>query len=163
LVLASGRLLEALMTRIVRTAYRYRRPPRKRRAVALEVPAVVKAAEPAKASKRAKSAEPVDSGAVVAALANDAVLLSRIADFPAPVSLTGAPLTDRKPAERPPAASAIVTIRSRKHTMLAHLLEDMTPEELQRRGDAADAMMREIKRRIAKKPGGYMTRERTKR
>jgi hypothetical protein len=38
------------MTRIVRTAYRYKRPPRKRQAVALEVPAVVKAAEPAKAS-----------------------------------------------------------------------------------------------------------------
>jgi hypothetical protein len=37
------------MTRIVRTACRYRRPPRKRQAVALEVPAVVKAAEPAKA------------------------------------------------------------------------------------------------------------------
>jgi hypothetical protein len=33
------------MTRIVRTAYRYQRPPRKRQAVALEVPAVVKAAE----------------------------------------------------------------------------------------------------------------------
>jgi len=35
------------MTRIVRTAYRYQRPPRKRPAVALEVPAVVKAADPA--------------------------------------------------------------------------------------------------------------------
>ena len=39
------------MTRIVRTAYRYQRPPRKRPAVALEVPAVVKAADPAKASR----------------------------------------------------------------------------------------------------------------
>jgi hypothetical protein len=29
------------VTRIVRTAYRYKRPPRKRQAVALEVPAVV--------------------------------------------------------------------------------------------------------------------------
>ena len=33
------------MTRIVRTAYRYKRPPRKRQAVAIEVPAVVKAVE----------------------------------------------------------------------------------------------------------------------
>jgi hypothetical protein len=33
------------VTRIVRTAYRYRRPPRKRQAAALEVPAVVKAAD----------------------------------------------------------------------------------------------------------------------
>jgi hypothetical protein len=29
------------MTRIVTTTYRYKRPPRKRKAVALEVPAVV--------------------------------------------------------------------------------------------------------------------------
>jgi hypothetical protein len=113
------------------------------------VPAVVKDAGPAKARKRAKSAEPVDSGAVVAVPANDAVLLSRIAGFPAPVSPTGAPLTDRKPAERPPpAASAIVTIRGRKHVMLAHLLEDMTPEEHRRRGDAADALFRKVVRRI---------------
>ena len=35
--------------------------------------------------------------------------------------------------------------------MLAHLLEDLTPEEHRRRGDAADAMMREIKRQIAEK------------
>ena len=39
------------MTRIVRTAYRYQRPPRKRPAVALEVPAVVKAADLAKAGR----------------------------------------------------------------------------------------------------------------
>jgi hypothetical protein len=31
--------------RIVRTAYRYQRPPRKRQAAALEVPTVVKAAD----------------------------------------------------------------------------------------------------------------------
>jgi hypothetical protein len=28
--------------------------------------------------------------------------------------------------------------------MLAHLLEDMTPEEHQRRGDAADALFRKV-------------------
>jgi hypothetical protein len=113
--------------------------------VALEVPAVAKAADPAKAHKRVKSAEPVDSGAAVAAPANDEVLLSRIADFQAPVSSTGAHLTDRKLAERPPpAASAIVTIRSRKHAMLAHLLEDLTQEEHRRRGDAADTLFRKV-------------------
>jgi hypothetical protein len=37
------------MTRIVRTAYRYKRPPRKRKPVGLAVPAVVKEA----AAKRA--------------------------------------------------------------------------------------------------------------
>jgi hypothetical protein len=31
------------MTRIVTYAYRYKRPPRKRKAIALEVPAIVKA------------------------------------------------------------------------------------------------------------------------
>jgi hypothetical protein len=31
--------------------------------------------------------------------------------------------------------------------MLAHLLEDMTPDEYQRRGDAADALFREVVRR----------------
>jgi hypothetical protein len=40
--------------------------------------------------------------------------------------------------------SAIVTIRRRKHAML----EDLTPEEHQRRGDAADALFRELVRRI---------------
>jgi hypothetical protein len=32
---------------------------------------------------------------------------------------------------------------------MAHLLDDMTPEEHKRRGDAADAMFQEMKRRIA--------------
>jgi hypothetical protein len=41
-----------------------------------------------------------------------------------------------------------VTIRGRKHAMLAHLLEDMTPEEHRRRGDAADALFREVVRRL---------------
>jgi hypothetical protein len=44
------------MTRIVTTTYRYKRPPRKRKAVALEVPAVVtrkRAAGPAKSVKAA--------------------------------------------------------------------------------------------------------------
>ena len=97
------------MPRIVRTAYRYRRPPRKRQAVALEVPAVVKAADPADARKRARPTPP----------------------------------------ESTPAA--IVTIRSREGAMLAHLLEDLTPEEHQRRGDAADALFREVVRRVTGK------------
>jgi len=39
------------MARIVTHAYRYKHPPRRKKAVALEVPAVVKAADPAKARK----------------------------------------------------------------------------------------------------------------
>jgi hypothetical protein len=103
------------VTRIVRTAYRYKRPPGKRKAVALDVPVVVKAVDPAQAGKRAEPA----------------------------------------PAESPPAAkdrkSATVTIRSRKRAMLAYLLEDLTPQELQRRGDAADALFLEIVRRATGK------------
>jgi hypothetical protein len=37
------------MTGIVTTTYRYKRPPRKQQAVPLDVPKVVKAADPAKA------------------------------------------------------------------------------------------------------------------
>jgi hypothetical protein len=41
------------MTRIVTTHYRYKRPPRRKKPVALEVPAVVKATDPAKAYRYA--------------------------------------------------------------------------------------------------------------
>jgi hypothetical protein len=41
------------MTRIVHTTYHYKRPPKRKKPVALDVPAVVKAADPAKARKRA--------------------------------------------------------------------------------------------------------------
>jgi hypothetical protein len=40
------------VTRIVTTHYRYKRPPRRKKPVGLEVPAVVKAADPAKARRR---------------------------------------------------------------------------------------------------------------
>jgi hypothetical protein len=109
------------VTRIVRTHYRYKRPPRKLQAVALEVPAVVKAPS------------------------------QRTRPKPAPAAPLPPANDDRTPPP-PPAASAIVTIRSRKHAMLAHLLEDLTPEEHQRRGDAADALFREVVRRIKRQP-----------
>jgi hypothetical protein len=91
------------MTRIVRTAYRYKRPPRKRQAVAIEGPAVVKAADPVKATQSA--------GPTASAPAND----------------------DRKPAR-------IVTIRKPG----AKDVPEMTPDEHQRRGDAAEALFRKI-------------------
>ena len=84
------------MTRIVRIAYRYKRPPpRKRKAAALDVPAVVKAAK-----------------------------VQRFHD------VTSAPQPEPAAEAR---ESAVVAIRSRKHAMLAHLLEDLTPEEHRRR------------------------------
>jgi hypothetical protein len=49
------------------------------------------------------------------------------------------------PDEKPPVKSAIVTIRKPGRDDVP----DMTPEEHQRRGDAAEAIFREITRRIA--------------
>jgi hypothetical protein len=54
-----------------------------------------------------------------------------------------------------PRKSAIVT--ARKPQAWRSGVPDMTPEEHKRRGDAADALFREMKRRIAmqsKKPAG---------
>jgi hypothetical protein len=45
----------------------------------------------------------------------------------------------------------LITIRRRKHAMLAHLLEDLSPEEHRRRGDAATALFREVVRRATGK------------
>jgi hypothetical protein len=53
-------------------------------------------------------------------------------------------------APAPPIRSAIVEpMRTPTNAMLAHLAEDITDEERNRRADLADAMMRRIKRRIA--------------
>ena len=99
------------MTAIVTTHYRYKRPPRKRKAVALEVPAIVTRAKKRKAAPASKQ------GPVAAPAADDP-------------------------------KSAIVTVRRRKHAMHARLLDDLTPEEVQRRADAADALWRELVRRV---------------
>ena len=57
-------------------------------------------------------------------------------------------VTRRKPAPKKaevPPTSAIVTIRKRG----SDRVPDMTPEEHKRRGNAAEAIFREMKRRIA--------------
>ena len=51
----------------------------------------------------------------------------------------------KKAGAPPPANSAIVTIRKAGKGYVP----DLTPEEHQRRGDAADALFCEMKRRIA--------------
>jgi hypothetical protein len=53
----------------------------------------------------------------------------------------------RAPEAEAPAKSAIVTIRKPGKGYVP----DMTPQEHQRRGDAAEALFREMKRRIAAK------------
>ena len=109
---------------IVTTRYRYRRPPGKRKVVALEVPAVVRAAD----RKRRTGAAALGEQTTPAAF-----------DRP---SANG----DRRSA---PVRSepAIVTIRRAPAKLLSPGLLPETPEEHKRRGDAADAMFREIVRR----------------
>jgi hypothetical protein len=109
------------MTHIVTTHYRYKRPPRKRKPIEIEGPAIVR--------KRGR------------------------ADVVAPPT----PVEEPKPGNdnRPAAAtsphdgtkSAIVTIKRRSRFRDA---PDLTPEEYQRRAAAADAMWRELVRRVAR-------------
>jgi hypothetical protein len=91
--------------RIVSSTYRYKRPPRKRKAVPLEVPPIV----------RKGAAKPETP--------------------PAPAN------DDRKPA--------IVTVK-RRNSRFGDA-PDLTPEEHRRRGDAANALFREMVRRAAGK------------
>jgi hypothetical protein len=54
--------------------------------------------------------------------------------------------------EIPETRSVIVTAKNPRRGRFGDV-PDMTPEEYQRRGDAADALFREIKRQIAEKLG----------
>ena len=124
--LVTARHIGTDMARIVRTAYRYKRPSGRKKPVAIEVSVVVKAA-----TKRSKWQTPPPEPAGPPPPAND----------------------DGKPAP-PPAAernSAIVTIRRPSRFGVA---EDLTPEERNRRADLADAMLQDFKRLIAKEGRG---------
>ena len=99
------------MTRIVTTAHRYKRPPKKRKAMPLEGPAIV----------RARRVRPIERDEGQSATAH-----------------TEAPANDDR-------KSAIVTARKRRSRFGD--APDLTPEEHRRRGDAADALFREIVRR----------------
>jgi hypothetical protein len=109
------------MSRIVTSSspYRYKRPPRKK-----------------------KSAAAIAMPAIITLNRKTRIAMKRAESDT---------VTDPEPAPLPNEGkkSATVTIRSRKPSMLAHLLEDMTPEEHKRRGDGADAMMQKFKRLIA--------------
>jgi hypothetical protein len=85
----------------VTTHYRYKRPPRKRKAVALDVPAIV------------------------------------VKDKPRPAAELAQP------------TPAIVTAKNphRRHGRFGDV-PDMTPEENKQRGEAADALWRELVRRV---------------
>jgi hypothetical protein len=148
---------------IVTSTYRYKRPPRKRKPVEIDVPVIVTPADPKKGRRRREqaAAEDIPGG-------------YPHGDGQAGKQQPNPPTTARKPS--------IVTVRDRKtvqrqreQQQMAKLMqgegsqpellptvgkksaivtmrsagEDMTPEEHQRRGDAADAMFQEMKRRIA--------------
>jgi hypothetical protein len=119
------------MTRIVRTAYRYKRLPGKWKPVTLEVPAVITTA-----SKRRK----------VAAEAKAALKASiELAPGESP-----APTTSRT-SSGGAAKSAIITVRRQAARIIPPGLLPETPDEHRRRGDAADAIWRELVRRIGEK------------
>jgi hypothetical protein len=125
------------MTRIVRTAYRYKRPPRKRKPVALEVPAVVTA----KSSRR-----PIGVKAAAEIPRHAPVFRRKGAAQPS------TPHKAKRVAAQQAAKVAILTIRRQGARIIPPGLLAETPEEHRRRGDAADAMWRELVRRVAGKP-----------
>ena len=100
---------------IVTTHYRPKRP-RKRKAVALEVPAITPGKGRAGNDNRAEA--PAVNSADPAGIIRSAT---------------------------------IVRTRSRRASVFGDA-PDMTPEEHRRRGDAADAIFREMKRKIAERP-----------
>jgi hypothetical protein len=132
---------------IVRSTYRYKRPPRKRKAVALEAPAIVTT----KSSRR----RPVGGTEETAAEVQRAPVPEREGavqpSTPRAAARVESPANDDGPTEpaSPPAASAIITARRRGKRFGD--APDLTPEEHQRRGDAANALWRELVRRATGK------------
>jgi hypothetical protein len=109
------------MTRIITTYYRYKPPPRRKQAVALEVPEVVQAADPAKARTLVRPAP----------------------KQPSPANADG----PTEPAPRPAARAKPAIVTARRPGKRYVDVPDMTPEEHRRRGDAARALWRELVRR----------------
>ena len=133
------------MTRIVTTTYRYKPPPKRkgRKLAKITGPAIVTA----KGSRRPGR---LRGGGQAAAEVNHAARPPAGDDQPStPLGKTSTPANDDR-------KSAIVT--ARKPQNWHSDVPDMTPEEHQRRGDAADALFREMKRRIAAavRPGGAL-------
>ena len=125
--------------RIVTSTYRYKRPPRKRKAVPLEGPAIV-------VGKRSRRLEGTAAAEVISGS-------PRHHDGAAQPSTLRK--TEREPAvTAPPPANddrkpAIVTAKRRRSRFGD--VPDMTLEEHRWRGDVADAMFREMVRRAAGK------------
>jgi hypothetical protein len=145
------------LTSIVTSTYRCKRPPRKRKPAAIEAPAVVTIDPKTRAAGKPKP-EPVApppanddrkppppagrKSAIVTVHDRKTVLRQQqMAELMQPSGNTNSVRISGEPG------SAIVTMRSQH----PHL--DITPEERDRRGAAADALFREMKRRVADAPG----------
>jgi hypothetical protein len=122
---------------IVRTAYRYKRPPGKRKPVVLEVPAVV----------TAKKQPPPDWGKAAAEIKGHAPASERSGAVQPSTPLEAARVAAAANVARKP---AILTIRKSGKRFAD--VPDLPPEEHRRRGDAADALWRELVRRATGKP-----------
>jgi hypothetical protein len=118
------------MTRIVTTHYRYKPPPRKRKAVAIEAPAIVTPKSAKTAPEKASPATRLPTIVRKAKPCND----NRPDPTPLPTDGT---------------KSAIVTVK-RKSGRFGEV-PDMTPEEHQRRGDAAAALWADLVHRATGK------------
>ncbi|HET7884419.1 MAG TPA: hypothetical protein VFL55_26255 [Acetobacteraceae bacterium] len=102
---------------IVTSTYRYKRPPRKR--IAIEAPAIVTSVDVKKLRRPA----------------------TRRKATPQPAN------DDGQPELRPPAGKQSAIATARKHGSRRSTEPEMTPEEHKRRGDAADALWRELVQR----------------
>ena len=113
---------------VVRTSYHYKRPPKRKKPVTIEGPAVITAA-----SKRRK----------VAAEAKAALKASiKLAPGESPTP------TASRTSSGGAAKSVIISVRRKMARIIPPGLLPETPKEHRRRGDAADALFREIRRRI---------------
>jgi hypothetical protein len=133
---------DRLMTRIVTSRYRYRPLPRRKKAVALEVPAIVTIDR----KTRRRKSDATKAASVESTPANDDRKPAAITATP-PKSAPSGPI-----AARP---SAIVT--ARKPGKRYRDVPEVSEEEHRRVGDLADALMLEFKRVIAEKTRGEKT------
>jgi hypothetical protein len=141
-----------LVITIVTTTYRYKRP-RKRKAVAIAGPAVVRkrAAGPVEPRDQSNAGRAVTSAPATTTTTGAAVQKThsaeteQTADFGA--ASTEVPPQPANDGRKPPAE--IVTARRPGARRVD--VPDLTPEEYQRRGEAADALWRELVRRATGK------------
>jgi hypothetical protein len=117
------------MTHIVTTSYRYKPPPRKRKAVPLAGPAVV----PPKRKRVLPAAE------------------ERKLKTASAIVWKAKPCNDNRPEGEAEIPTAGKTVSARRPGKRFADVPDLTPDEHQRRGDTADALWRELVRRATGK------------